>query len=215
MAIKGGMMKYICQICGYVYDEEAEGVPFSSLPDDWTCPMCRAPKSMFKAEDEKKPENTEQREIIEDDLERLSPGVLAALFSNLARGSEKQYKEKDAELFRKIAEYFTASSPDAEDADIELLKKLNDDTASSLYPAAKKVAGDDKDRGALRACTWGEKVERIIQAVIAEYENKGESMLDDAEIWVCSICGFVYIGKTPPSICPVCKVPDWKFEMIS
>ena len=60
-----------------------------------------------------------------------------------------------------------------------------------------------------------EKVERIIQAVIAEYENKGESMLDDAEIWVCSICGFVYIGKTPPSICPVCKVPDWKFEMIS
>ena len=84
-----------------------------------------------------------------------------------------------------------------------------------LYPAAKKVAGDDKDRGALRACTWGEKVERIIQAVIAEYENKGESMLDDAEIWVCSICGFVYIGKTPPSICPICKVPDWKFEMIS
>ena len=87
-------MKYICQICGYVYDEEAEGVPFSSLPDDWTCPMCRAPKSMFKAEDEEKPENTEQREIIEDDLESLSPGVLAALFSNLARGSEKQYKER-------------------------------------------------------------------------------------------------------------------------
>ena len=65
--------------------------------------MCRAPKSMFKAEDEEKPENTEQREIIEDNLESLSPGVLAALFSNLARGSEKQYKEKDAELFRKIA----------------------------------------------------------------------------------------------------------------
>ena len=80
-------MKYICQICGYVYDEEAEGVPFSSLPDDWTCPMCRAPKSMFKAEDDEKHENTEQREIIEDDLESLSPGVLAALFSNLARGS--------------------------------------------------------------------------------------------------------------------------------
>lgn len=29
-------MKYVCQICNYVYDEEAEGVPFADLPDDWT-----------------------------------------------------------------------------------------------------------------------------------------------------------------------------------
>ena len=98
-------MKYICQICGYVYDEEAEGVPFSSLPDDWTCPMCRAPKSMFKAEDDEKHENTEQREIIEDNLENLSPGVLAALFSNLARGSEKQYKEKDSSTRKRMQNY--------------------------------------------------------------------------------------------------------------
>ena len=33
-------MRYICSICGYVYDEEKEGVPFSSLPDTWVCPPC-------------------------------------------------------------------------------------------------------------------------------------------------------------------------------
>ena len=40
-------MKYVCTICGYVYDEEAEGVKFSDLPDSWTCPLCGAEKSEF------------------------------------------------------------------------------------------------------------------------------------------------------------------------
>jgi rubrerythrin len=26
------------------------------------------------------------------------------------------------------------------------------------------------------------------------------------------MCGFVYVGDKPPAICPVCKVPDWKFQ---
>ena len=34
----GGMAKYVCDVCGYEYDEEAEGTPFAALPDDWTCP---------------------------------------------------------------------------------------------------------------------------------------------------------------------------------
>lgn len=41
------MKKYICAVCGYVYDEAVEGTPFSELPDDWTCPACGEPKSVF------------------------------------------------------------------------------------------------------------------------------------------------------------------------
>ena len=41
-------MKYVCQICGYVYDDAKEKVPFSKLPDDWKCPLCGAAKSDFK-----------------------------------------------------------------------------------------------------------------------------------------------------------------------
>ena len=33
-------MKYVCQICGYVYDDAKEKVPFAELPDDWKCPLC-------------------------------------------------------------------------------------------------------------------------------------------------------------------------------
>ena len=29
--------------------------------------------------------------------------------------------------------------------------------------------------------------------------------------WVCSVCGYVHEGDTPPEFCPVCKVPAEKF----
>ena len=35
---------WVCSICGYVYDEEA---PFEELPDSYTCPICKQPKSKF------------------------------------------------------------------------------------------------------------------------------------------------------------------------
>lgn len=38
---------YVCPICHYVYDGD---IPFEELPDDWECPSCHAPKSVFTAE---------------------------------------------------------------------------------------------------------------------------------------------------------------------
>lgn len=51
-------MKYVCEICGFVYDEEvgapdqgiAPGTKFEDLPDDFVCPVCGVPKENFKAE---------------------------------------------------------------------------------------------------------------------------------------------------------------------
>ena len=52
------MVKYVCGICGYIYDPEAgdpdagvaEGVPFEGLPEDWVCPICGAGKDEFAPE---------------------------------------------------------------------------------------------------------------------------------------------------------------------
>jgi rubrerythrin len=30
--------------------------------------------------------------------------------------------------------------------------------------------------------------------------------------WICSVCGYVHEGDTPPEYCPVCKVPAEKFK---
>ncbi|MBR1923442.1 MAG: MBL fold metallo-hydrolase [Paludibacteraceae bacterium] len=43
-----GSGKYVCSICGYVYDPaEHDGVAFEDLPDDWKCPRCKQQKSKF------------------------------------------------------------------------------------------------------------------------------------------------------------------------
>jgi glyoxylase-like metal-dependent hydrolase (beta-lactamase superfamily II) len=40
--------KYVCSICGYVYDPaEQDGVAFDDLPDDWKCPRCKQGKDKF------------------------------------------------------------------------------------------------------------------------------------------------------------------------
>ncbi|MBP3351943.1 MAG: flavin reductase [Lachnospiraceae bacterium] len=36
--------KYVCSVCGYEYDGE---VPFEELPEDYKCPVCKQPKSVF------------------------------------------------------------------------------------------------------------------------------------------------------------------------
>ena len=43
-----GSGKYVCSVCGYVYDPaEHDGVVFEDLPDDWKCPRCRQGKEKF------------------------------------------------------------------------------------------------------------------------------------------------------------------------
>ena len=41
------MAKYVCDVCGYVYDEEVEGKKFEELDDDWACPLCGVDKTNF------------------------------------------------------------------------------------------------------------------------------------------------------------------------
>lgn len=42
---KAEKSKWVCGICGYVYDGE---VPFEELSEDYKCPICKQPKSVFK-----------------------------------------------------------------------------------------------------------------------------------------------------------------------
>ena len=52
------MEKWICTVCGYVYDpaigdpdnEIAPGTAFEDLPDSWVCPECGVGKELFEKE---------------------------------------------------------------------------------------------------------------------------------------------------------------------
>lgn len=51
-------MKYVCTVCGYVYDEAvgdpdngiAAGTKWEDVPEDYLCPLCGVGKDMFAAE---------------------------------------------------------------------------------------------------------------------------------------------------------------------
>ncbi|MCQ4794061.1 glutamate synthase-related protein [Anaerofustis stercorihominis] len=66
------MMVYKCSVCGYIYDEEKEGKPFSELKE---CPVCKHPASVFVKVEEKlnkkevKEENKKQDNLTNDSLE--------------------------------------------------------------------------------------------------------------------------------------------------
>ena len=82
------------------------------------------------------------------------------------------------------------------------------------YPNMQAAASAAGDRGLQRVRVWGEKVTNMLSSLVAQYMSEGEAMLRGTDIWVCSVCGFVYIGGRPPELCPVCKVPAWKFDKI-
>ncbi|MBP1764629.1 MAG: Rubredoxin domain containing protein [Firmicutes bacterium] len=52
------MAKWICSVCGYIYDEEqgdpdsgiAPGTKFEDIPDNWVCPVCGVGKDQFSKE---------------------------------------------------------------------------------------------------------------------------------------------------------------------
>ena len=207
-------MRYICSICGYIYDEE-ENIPWSELPDDWKCPLCGAAKSDFVPEGKSRPETRETPQVhVESEMKPLSAIETSALCSNLAKGCEKQYRTEQAEAFRKLAAWFKAQSKQVTDSSFALiLDRINEDLSTN-YPAANTVSGLSGDRGALRSLTWSEKVTRILKSLLERYAREGEAMLENTGVYVCTICGFVYIGNELPEVCPVCKVPNRKFERI-
>ena len=52
-------MRYVCNICGYVYDEESgdldngikAGTNWEDLPEDFACPLCGVDKDNFSPEE--------------------------------------------------------------------------------------------------------------------------------------------------------------------
>ena len=214
---KGGnsVKKWICGVCGYIYDEAKEGVAFESLPEDWVCPLCGADKSAFSPQQTANEAKAQPAPIHHiGEMRQLSAGELSAVCSNLARGCEKQYQEKEAALFREIADYLSAAQPPVADASLDKLMELIRQDLSQGYPGLNAAAAAAGDRGTQRICVWGEKVTRMLDSLLNRYQKDGEAFLKDTQVWACTVCGFIYVGDNPPQLCPVCKVPAWKFEKI-
>ena len=94
-------MRYVCSICGYVYDE-AQNQPWEVIPDDWKCPLCGAAKGAFRPEGVKQAMLSDPVPTPPADLRPLTAMELSAVCSNLAWGCEKQYKADQAAAFTRL-----------------------------------------------------------------------------------------------------------------
>ena len=207
------MKKYRCTICGYIYDEAKEKVKFVDLPDDWKCPLCGAPKSLFEEVKEEKEEIKEEPKVqiieeVDDDLRELSNYEISLICSNLARGCEKQYLEEEKDLFRELSKYYEGLEDDKAGNLDDVINMIDSDINN--FSKAMEVFSKYDDRGAKRVVNWANKSTNIMKVVIDTYKEKGIDYIKNTKIWVCDICGFVYIGDNPPKVCPVCKVPSLK-----
>ncbi|MBK5254285.1 MAG: rubredoxin [Peptostreptococcaceae bacterium] len=219
------MKKYICNICGFVYDEAtghpdtgiAPGTEWKDVPSDWVCPLCGAPKEDFKEKAVKvatvAPASSVQDDST-DDLRELSNGEVSALFSNLSKGCEKQYLEEAADLFGQLSSYYKSKTMPSEEKYFDDLLALIEADLNSSYLTGNEIAESFADRGSLRALAWGEKVTLMLNSLINRYKLEKDSLTENTNIYVCDICGFVFIGDEAPDICPVCKVPKIKLTKV-
>lgn len=213
---------YVCSMCGFEYNE-AEGYPeldipagtkWEDLPKDFRCPMCGAEKEEFYLKEKSKSNKVESKEealdSAEDEYLEISRIKLSAICSNLARGYEKQYNEEGANLYYELANIFKKQAPTSKLKMNELLGRVNEDTEA--FAKAKEVAESKGDRGALRSLVWAEKVNKMIGSLLNR-AVRGEDF-DKLNVYVCTICGFIFVGDKLPEVCPVCKVPNFKFERV-
>lgn len=213
------MEKYVCTICGYVYDPSLgspetgvpDQTPWDEVPDSWLCPICKATKSQFKEPANKinsalqlLPETEHEKEV----LRELSTCELSALFSNLALGCTKQDRLEEASQFQELSSYYKAQTCYPVEAEWTELNTLIHHDLDEIYEKAFAIATKAGDRGSLRSLTWSEKVTRMNASILQRYLSGELDKIAHLKIFICDVCGFLYLGDNKPAICPVCKAPS-------
>ena len=85
------MAKWKCSVCGYVYDEEKEGKPFSELD---ACPVCKQPASVFEA----------AGDVSETKIGTASPAETQEMDNPLAYPAEYARRDESCRYMKEIHE---------------------------------------------------------------------------------------------------------------
>ncbi|CVI69133.1 MAG TPA: rubrerythrin family protein [Candidatus Anaerobutyricum stercoris] len=217
------MVKYRCTICGYIYEGE--------LPEDFVCPLCKQPASVFEKIEEEAP------------AESKNPYAGTKTEKNLmeAFAGESQARNKytyfanvaSREGYDQLAEIFLKTARNEQEHARVWFEELGNigTTAENLAAAA---AGENYewtdmyDRMAKEADEEGfhDLAERFrkVGAIEKAHEERYLALLNNVEMqkvfekseetmWECRVCGHLVIGKKAPEVCPVCKYSQSFFEV--
>ena len=225
------MKKWRCRVCGYIYEGE-------SLPEDFKCPMCSAPREMFEELPEEAP-NAEAKS--EAPTENKYAGTKTEKNLQAAFAGESQARNK-----------YTYFATIAQQQGYEQIAALFLKTAGNEREHAKlwfeELGGIGTTAENLKAAADGENYEwtdmydgfaktadeegfpelaarfRMVGAIEKHHEERYRALLKDVEmqtvfeksevkIWECRNCGHIIVGTKAPEICPVCKFSKSFFEV--
>ena len=216
------MEKWKCKFCGYIHEGE--------MTDDFKCPKCRQPASVFEKIQEEKvmAKNIYAGTKTEKNLWEAFAGESQARnkYTYFASVAKKQGFEQIAALFLKTA--------DNEKEHAKLwFKALGElgDTAENLLHAAEGENyewTDMYDKFAKEADEEGfhELAEQFrgVAAIEKSHEDRYRALLNNVEtaqvfeksevkVWECRNCGHLVVGTKAPEVCPVCNHAQAYFEV--
>ena len=217
------MVKYRCTICGYIYEGE--------LPEDFVCPLCKQPASVFEKIEEEAPaesKNSYAGTKTEKNLMEAFAGESQARnkYTYFANVASREGYDQLAEIFLKTARN------EQEHARVWFEELGNIGTTAENLAAA--AAGENYewtdmyDRMAKEADEEGfhDLAERFrkVGAIEKAHEERYLALLNNVEMqkvfekseetmWECRVCGHLVIGKKAPEVCPVCKYSQSFFEV--
>ncbi len=213
-------MRYKCSVCGFVYDESygipsigiMSGMRWEWLSTDFRCPHCRASKSGFLQHQSVDVliENAKSQ----DNIYKMTSGELSALCSQLALSCKIQYLFNEAQQFTILADYYKSQTQLPIDSSIDKLLELMEDEFSNLFVKADNVASLSNDRGAKRILNWCKGATRASSSILNRYKSQGEILLQNKNVYICEICGYIHISDTMPRGCPVCRVSNIRIEKV-
>jgi rubrerythrin len=139
------------------------------------------------------------------------------------------------EGYEQIAAIFQETSDNEKEHAKIWFKYLNGigDTAANLKSAQsgenyewtsmyKKFEEEAREEGFYEIAELFKKVGEIEKSHDERYQklldnlNEGKVFLKDGSVvWRCRNCGYIYVGKEAPKVCPVCKHPQAYFELVA
>ena len=215
------MVKYKCSVCGYVHEGE--------LPEDFECPRCSQPASVFiKIEKKTDTSNKYAGTKTEKNLMEAFSGESQArnkytYFANVAQN----------EGYNQLSEIFLKTARNEQEHARIWFEELGNigNTAENLLQAAEGENYEWTDmyaRFAKEAEEEGFKdlAQRFrnVAAIEKAHEERYLALLKNVEMqkvfekgeetmWECRVCGHLVMGKKAPEICPVCKYSQSYFEV--
>ncbi len=216
------MKKFKCKVCGYIHEAE-------SLPEDFTCPICKVPASQF--EELVETEETGKSKYAGTKTEKNLMEAFAG--ESQARNKYKYFSMKAAqEGYEQIAEIFMQTSEQESQHAKMWYEEFHGigSTAENLLTAAQGENDEWTDmyvRMAKEAREEGfdalaEKFERVAavekahearyRALLSRVENKQVFSEKEDTVWMCRQCGHLHYGKEAPESCPTCGFSKAYFE---